>query len=151
MRYRPAARLLVFDKAGRVLLFKFEFKRGALAGQAFWATPGGAVDEGESFEQAAIRELAEETGLQISDPGPQVSKREAVFLSPAGDTITADERFFVVRTDDAELSTDNWTPLEREVMVEHRWWSAEDIRHSTEQIWPESLAEMIAEISLKPG
>ena len=56
---RPAARVLLLDAQDRVLLFRFD------AGDrpAFWATPGGAIDPGESYADAAKRELREETGL----------------------------------------------------------------------------------------
>jgi len=33
-----------------------------------WAMPGGWVDPGETPEQAVVREVAEETGLQVSAP-----------------------------------------------------------------------------------
>ncbi|AHG18689.1 ADP-ribose pyrophosphatase [Chania multitudinisentens RB-25] len=34
----------------------------------FWSIPGGYLDAGETFEQCAQREVAEETGLQIASP-----------------------------------------------------------------------------------
>lgn len=63
MRERKASRLLVINPADEVLLFRFVHKDGALAGRDYWATPGGGVEEGETFHAAALRELREETAL----------------------------------------------------------------------------------------
>ena len=35
------------------------------AGLHYFTFPGGGVDDGESYEQAAVREMEEETGLQV--------------------------------------------------------------------------------------
>ncbi|GAA1234974.1 hypothetical protein GCM10009676_18510 [Prauserella halophila] len=51
--------VVVRDADGRVLL-GLRDKDGE---PTVWCLPGGAVDPGESFERAAARELAEETGL----------------------------------------------------------------------------------------
>jgi len=144
MRERPSSRLLVIDPDGRLLLFRFVHNAGPLAGQAFWATPGGSLDPGESYEDAARRELLEETGLDIDDPGPQVARRQVEFRTPNGEMVTADERFFVVRAPAFDLSAARWTELEREVMAEHRWWSAPDLRSTAERVWPDDLPELLA-------
>jgi 8-oxo-dGTP diphosphatase len=143
MRARPAARWIILNADNRVLLFKFEFKTGPLAGARFWATPGGAVDAGETYEQAAVRELFEETGLKLVDPGPQIAQCDATFRAPDGEPVTADERYFRLHIERLDLSRDAWTALEREVMTAHRWWSAEEILASEETIWPKTLAELI--------
>jgi 8-oxo-dGTP diphosphatase len=98
MRGRPSARLLILDPSGRILLFRFVFTNGVLAGQDYWATPGGGVEEGETFEQAAIRELREETGIRLEDIGPEVACRELVVLLPDGERVIADERYFLVQS-----------------------------------------------------
>jgi 8-oxo-dGTP diphosphatase len=67
---RPSSRLLIVNQDSRLLLFKF-YRDGALAGPIFWATPGGGLDSDESYEAAARREMLEETGVRIDDPGPQ--------------------------------------------------------------------------------
>jgi 8-oxo-dGTP pyrophosphatase MutT (NUDIX family) len=50
---------VVFDSDGRVLLVKENYDRRR------WSLPGGALEPGESEEEAAIREAAEETGIVV--------------------------------------------------------------------------------------
>jgi phage-related protein (TIGR01555 family) len=52
---------------------------------ALWVSPGGKCEEGESFEQAAIRELGEETGLQ-ADINDLVPLAQKIYNYPEGAT-----------------------------------------------------------------
>lgn len=52
---------ICFDESGRVLLARPRFGAG-------WGLPGGGVGAGEPPEAAILRELAEEVGLQSSEP-----------------------------------------------------------------------------------
>lgn len=40
-------------------------KRGTTVFKGYWALPGGKIDDGETPEQAIMREVREETGLDI--------------------------------------------------------------------------------------
>ena len=144
MRRRLFARLLILNDAGRLLLFRFVHKTGPLAGQDFWATPGGGVEDGESLEETAVRELEEETGLRRTSVGPEVARREVAIQLPDGEHVVSDERYFLVRITDDTLSWANWTALEREVMVAHRWWSRDELARTEATVWPENLAQMLA-------
>lgn len=59
--------MLVLDRQGRVLLQ--ERDASARIDPDRWGLPGGHVDEGESFADAARRELAEETGIDLGPHG----------------------------------------------------------------------------------
>lgn len=54
--------VIAYDEQGR-LLVNYEYRPAI--GKFIWAFPAGLVDKGESIEQAAIREVREETGLDL--------------------------------------------------------------------------------------
>jgi 8-oxo-dGTP diphosphatase len=113
---RPAltADAVVFRPAGEdheVLLIR----RKHPPFEGLWAIPGGFLDEGETLEACAVRELAEETGVTgvalslvgvFSKPGrdPRGWTVSAAYAGVAGATVTA-----TAADDAAEV---NWYGLE---------------------------------------
>jgi 8-oxo-dGTP diphosphatase len=57
----PCVGALVRDDRGRLLVVP----RGRPPSAGTWSLPGGRIEPGESAEQACIREIAEETGLDV--------------------------------------------------------------------------------------
>jgi len=59
----PVVRLIIPDASGRALILRRA--AGTTAGGR-WCLPGGKIDYGDTVEQAAVRELQEETGLRAT-------------------------------------------------------------------------------------
>lgn len=138
LRIRRAARSLVVSASGRILLFRFDLDDRP----PFWVTPGGECDSHESFEEAARRELFEETGLRI-DPGLEVGRTTPQFKTVEGEWVQADERYFLIRVDQERITTAHHTELEQKVMTQHRWFARSDLAKWPEAIFPETLSEIL--------
>lgn len=142
MKKRPAARLLVIDPQDRILLFNFKFDKGALKGQDYWATVGGGVEPGESIEEAARRELLEETG--ITEPiREKIHFRRAILQIPSGEMVEAEEHYFLVTVSHSKIDYSNHTEFETQVMREHHWWTREELEATSLTVFPENILEIL--------
>ncbi len=143
---RFASRVLLVSPFRRLLLFKVHYKFGALAGRSYWATPGGQLKDGESFEAAAMRELYEETGISTRSVGPCVSRREFLWKMPDGEHVIAVENFYLVHSSDEYCSSERWSRQERDVVCGIKWWSESELKSCTEELIPPDLPVLLGQI-----
>lgn len=132
-------RVLLVDTDDRLLLFH-DSDPGILPLPTFWITPGGGVDPGESDLQAAVREVAEETGLVIAEGDLVGPLAERVVVHGYSDVVTTqDEQFWFVRCEPFDVSTAGHTEDELLTMTAHHWWTRDELEETAEDIWPRDL------------
>ena len=142
--WRPTARLIVLDPGDRILLFSFTDKTGRTG----WFTPGGGLRKGEMPEAGAVRELAEETGLVITEAevGPVVATCAGQWRGDDGTVFFGADSFFCVRAAGTAVRTDSQEDLERSIITGHRWWTVEDLLGTTDRILPGALPGLVAQL-----
>ena len=79
----PCVGAVVFDEQGRLLMIQ----RGHDPGAGLWSIPGGRIEPGETDEQALVRELLEETNLQVKVG--KIHRQRATARAPAGRSSTS--------------------------------------------------------------
>lgn len=145
-RLRPAARALVLDPDDRVLLLRFEFPPALpdVPGRTVWVPPGGGLEPGEDHVTAIRRELAEELGLAVDDPGPVVWTRTHVVPMLSGRWDGQSERYYVVRTPAFDPSPRlSRAQLEAELVYGMRWWTQEELAVADAVFTPRRLPQLL--------
>lgn len=145
VRERAAARVVLLDEHDRVLLIEGHDPGRPERGW-YWFTVGGGLDEGETPEVCAVREVREETGLEleVAALGP-VAREDRIEFPFEGTLLRQRQWFYVVRVASFDPDTSGWQPLEVRVQRSMRWWSLDDLRSTEATIFPEDLADLVAE------
>lgn len=144
-RVRNGARVVLLTPDGRFLLFHFAYDDGPLAGTDYWGLPGGGIEEGESPEAAAVRELREETGIVAESVGPLMAESSYDFRLSSGEDVLQHDYHFLIRLDGlAALSRSGRTPEEIASLAGERWWTVEELRRSGERIIPADMATVLS-------
>jgi 8-oxo-dGTP pyrophosphatase MutT (NUDIX family) len=146
---RNGARVIVRDRSGRLLLFQGADPHNAA--DRWWITPGGGLDPGETFEEAAARELLEETGLRASEFSAVVHT-EVVEFSFESVSYRQLQHFFAVEVPlegpSIELRHEGWTDLEARSIRQTKWWTPEELRATDEEFYPTDLVELAAKVDV---
>jgi 8-oxo-dGTP pyrophosphatase MutT (NUDIX family) len=142
---RNVVRLVVLEASGRVLLLHVRDATQPEFGTA-WELPGGGIEAGEDYVQAAIRELREETGLEI---GPECIaapswRREVSYVYRHAHR-QQHEVIVAARLQEAlpAIRGSNRFEAEQDDVLGAEWWSLEEIAASPERFYPKSLATLL--------
>jgi 8-oxo-dGTP pyrophosphatase MutT (NUDIX family) len=142
---RVAGRVMVIDPAGRMLLIHERIWDGS----THWVAPGGGVEPGETPQQAAVRELAEETGI-VATVAPDA---ESVLVtrglwSWADATYDQVDHFFVARVAAGlGVSPGRLTDIETQTLLGYRWWSVAGLRATDDVVEPPQLVDALGRLS----
>lgn len=133
-------RVVLLSPNDRVLMIKYRNLGPSGTPRPCWTLAGGGREDGETIEQTAAREIAEETGMIDVRLGPVVWYGEDGHRS--GDwKFVFREHFIVAFAPTEALDQSGWTDHERREILETCWWTIEDLRVTDEVIYPPGLAD----------
>ncbi|MFF0447084.1 NUDIX hydrolase [Streptomyces sp. NPDC004609] len=137
---RKVARVVLLDPRDRILLM--HGYEPANPADSWWFTPGGGLEGAETREEAALRELAEETGITDVELGPLLWRRTCSFPFD-GRRWEQDEWYFLARTEQTGTAPLGLTELERRSVTGLRWWTSAELSSARETVYPTRLAELL--------
>lgn len=147
VQHRYTSRAVLISESNTVLLFLTHFDPGAGIPPR-WILPGGGIELGETRIECLIRELREETGMQLAESDVQDLGVSIAFRQPwQGELFESGvANIFLARVEEFEPSNLLWTPEEHRDNVSHRWWSLDEIQTESPWIGPDGVEALIVSL-----
>ncbi|NUR72171.1 MAG: NUDIX domain-containing protein [Hamadaea sp.] len=157
IKIRRSARVLLLDADDRVLLLKIHDPsavRGPnpLPSVDFWLLVGGGLEQSETYEEAARREVFEETGISDFTLGRCILRHDKVVENPYGELQHVYQQIFVGRVPSGvPVSFAGHEPLEASTTIGYAWFTHAEMldRERHETFVPLGLSGLFAEALLR--
>jgi 8-oxo-dGTP pyrophosphatase MutT (NUDIX family) len=129
---RDIVSALIFSKDEKLFMGRKDKNKGGVYSDC-WHIPGGGVDKGEDFLTALLREVIEETGMDISpykielidDKKSGVSEK---ILKNTGEKVLCEMKFSVYKVSINDKNADEIKIKLDDDLVEFNWFSGAELK-----------------------
>jgi 8-oxo-dGTP pyrophosphatase MutT (NUDIX family) len=142
---RSVVRVVVLDASERVLLLHTRDLSNPVF-EILWELPGGGMEPGETYVDAIVRELREETGIRI-DPdrvGRPSWRRDVSYVYRGARRLQQEivVRVHLQQTVPA-IEASRQVDFEAEDIFGFRWWPIDEVVSSSERFYPRNLSTLL--------
>lgn len=129
---RDIVSALIFSKDGKLLMGTKDPNAGGAYSDC-WHLPGGGVDEGESLKDALVREVKEETGIDVTEyKFTKVDYRDTgeaeKTLKDTGEKVMCKMTFYIYAIEIPDLLATEVPVHLGDDLVEYHWFDENEIK-----------------------
>jgi len=146
MRKRNSSRAVMLNTKNEIFLIRYFFDYFKDK-NTVWLTPGGGLEDGETYEEALKREVFEETGVRLDGKYRYLFFRDRIYTLSDGEKVLGHEQYYLVRIGKEAFSFENWTKSEQKRMSDPKWWSKREISESGDEFFSDDIIDIMDKIT----
>jgi len=152
LKQRNSVKLILLNSSNEILMIhvnnsNISSENNSESKASFWHMVGGQIEDGENIEEAAYRELFEETGLTKKE----VSVGKIVWFGSVDlfiddELVQVNQQFILARSSCNEITMNNLTEDEKQTVSHLKWFSLDEIKNTIDIVYPANLYSYLSEI-----